>query len=215
MRKEYPNIKLWKGTQCRTVSIPKVLNLWKIFNFAYLKCNVLSLWNLLWLYFSAFHGRNRIRLKRKWAIKWVLFQHRFYHDIKIILKSWSGQVRWLRGDVKINFTSQIVRGVENTGMPTLGYFALLSNFPLLLSIFLLTLSFKQIEAPETLLQKGSVVNVHVILFLSKYFTKIMCLTLVNVTYGTLCPANFTNLMIISMGESNTIVSAYTMHRHLQ
>ena len=27
--------------------------------------------------------------------------------------------------MKINFTSQIVRGVENTGMPTLGYFALL------------------------------------------------------------------------------------------
>ena len=29
------------------------------------------------------------------------------------------------GEVKINFTSQIVRGVKNTGMPTLGYFALL------------------------------------------------------------------------------------------
>ena len=56
----------------------------------------------------------------------MLFEQRFYHDIKIILKSWSGQVRWLIGEVKINFTSQIVRGVENTGMPTLGYFALLA-----------------------------------------------------------------------------------------
>ena len=122
--KRHLNINLYKGTQCRAVSIPKILNLWKIFNFAYLKRNVLSLRKLLRLYFSAFLGRNRIRLKRKWAIKWVLFEQRFYHDIKIILKSWSGQGRWLIGEVKINFTSQIVRGVENTGMPTLGYFAL-------------------------------------------------------------------------------------------
>ena len=123
-RKRHLNINLYKGTQCKAVSIPKIFNLWKIFNFAYLKRNVLSLRKLLRLYFSAFLGRNRIRLKRKWAIKWVLFEQRFYHDIKIILKLWSGQVRWLIGEVKINFTSQIVRGVENTGMPTLGYFAL-------------------------------------------------------------------------------------------
>ena len=124
-RKRHLNINLYKGTQCRAVSIPKILNLWKIFNFAYLKRNVLSLRKLLRLYFSAFLGRKRIRLKRKWAIKWVLFEQRFYHDIKIILKSWSGQVRWLIGEVKINFTSQIVWGVENTGMPTSGYFALI------------------------------------------------------------------------------------------
>ena len=124
VQKEHLNIKLWKGTQCRAVSIPKILNLWKIFNFAYLKHNVLSLRTLLRLYFSAFLGRNGIRLKRKWAIKWVLFEQRFYHDITIILKSWSGQVRWLVGEVKINFTSHIVRGAENMGMPTLGYFAL-------------------------------------------------------------------------------------------
>ena len=30
----------------------------------------------------------------------------------------------LIGEVKVEFTSQIVRGVENTGMPSLGYFAL-------------------------------------------------------------------------------------------
>ena len=35
---------------------------------------------------------------------------------------WSGKV--INSDVKINFTSQIVRGVENAGMPTLGYFVL-------------------------------------------------------------------------------------------
>ena len=37
--------------------------------------------------------------------------------------------------MKINFTSQIVRGVENTGMQTLGYFAL-AHFHLSQILFL-------------------------------------------------------------------------------
>ena len=41
----------------------------KKFNFAHLERNVLSLRKLLRLYFSAFLGRKRIRLKRKLAIK--------------------------------------------------------------------------------------------------------------------------------------------------
>ena len=151
-RKRHLNINLYKGTQCRAVSIPKILNLWKIFNFAYLKRNVLSLRKLLRLYFSAFLGRKRIRLKRKWAIKWVLFEQRFYHDIKIILKSWSGQVRWLIGEVKINFTSQIVRGVENTVMPTSGYFALLLVFfhqkGLLVLVMLINCLVRDLQTPS-------------------------------------------------------------------
>ena len=39
----------------------------------------------------------------------------FYHDVKIILKSWSGQVRWLLSEVKVDFTSQIARGCRNYG----------------------------------------------------------------------------------------------------